>query len=511
MKLQALGVGLTHFPGLSPVLEECAGLIDLLEIEPQTFWFEGGDVGDAFWVNESVLEALTALPFPKLIHGVGFPVGGTEPPDAAQLGALRRCIAALEAPMFSEHLSFNRVRRPDGSLFYTGFLLPPLQTPESVASAVSSIRSLTQHFVLPFAVETGVNYLRPLPGEMPDVAFVAAVVEQADCGILLDLHNLYANQRNGRQPLDEFLAQIPLDRVWELHLAGGHEHEGYWLDAHSGGMPQEVFEAALRLARRLPNLQAIVFEVFPPHMAALGPAGFRRELENMRRIWDARGADLRQIPAPTARRPVASQPLDAGSPVPVSPVEWENALGSLVTRQPAGGRAAHLLAEDPGIEILRKLVDDFRSGVLVRTLPLTTRLLLFEIGLRRLQELLADFFRQNTPELFGSREAAHFGQFLRRHSISVRGFDSILEFELATIQTLMDQQSRTVVFPFDPMPVLRALGEGRIPEVWIEQETEIQITPDEAQVRAGTVSLNPSSHGGAATLPRQHRLLQGGE
>lgn len=61
------------------------------------------------------------------------------------------------------------------------------------------------------------------------------VVESADCGLLLDLHDLFANALNGRQSLDEFLDLAPLDRVWEVHLAGGMEVDGFWLDAHSGG------------------------------------------------------------------------------------------------------------------------------------------------------------------------------------------------------------------------------------------------------------------------------------
>jgi uncharacterized protein len=68
---------------------------------------------------------------------------------------------------------------------------------------------------------------------MPDGVFVGAVAESADCGILLDLHNVFANGVNGRQPVEDFLAQLPLDRVWEIHLAGGFDMEGLWLDAHS--------------------------------------------------------------------------------------------------------------------------------------------------------------------------------------------------------------------------------------------------------------------------------------
>ena len=78
----------------------------------------------------------------------------------------------------------------------------------------------------PFAVEIGVNYLRRRSDELSDGEFVTKVVEGANCGIILDLHNLWTNEMNGRQSIEDFLRQIPLERVWEIHLAGGYEEDG---------------------------------------------------------------------------------------------------------------------------------------------------------------------------------------------------------------------------------------------------------------------------------------------
>jgi len=86
------------------------------------------------------------------------------------------------------------------------------------------------HLPVPFAVETGVNYLQPCAGEMSDGAFVAAVAEAADCGIVLDLHNLWANETERPPAGGAVLAELPLERIWEVHLAGGSEFQGYWLD-----------------------------------------------------------------------------------------------------------------------------------------------------------------------------------------------------------------------------------------------------------------------------------------
>lgn len=82
------------------------------------------------------------------------------------------------------------------------------------------------------------------------------------CGILLDLHNIYCNALNGRQSVEQFLSALPLERVWELHVAGGFEVDGYWLDAHSGAIPPPLHAICAYVVPSLPQLKAIVFELF---------------------------------------------------------------------------------------------------------------------------------------------------------------------------------------------------------------------------------------------------------
>ncbi|MGH9591936.1 MAG: DUF692 domain-containing protein [Bryobacteraceae bacterium] len=342
-----MGVGLVFLSGFEPALEQCAGLLDVLEVEPQTFWFNGAASTDPPQVDRKHLAYLASLPFPKLVHGVGFPIGSTRPPDPRQLPALKETLQALRPPWFSEHLSFNRTRL-EGVEMQTGFLLPPRQTDAGIEAAIQSIRSLKKDLSLPFLIETGVNYLRPLPEEVPDGEFVARVVEGADCGILLDLHNLWANERNGRQGIEDFLEAIPLERVRELHLAGGREHNGLWLDAHSGAMPEGHFDLARNVVRRLPNLGAVIFELFPGHLLEVGHEVFLGQLKLLRRIWDARGSGHKSRPlAPQAPK----TPENAASPE-----EWENTLGALVLGLPASGQLAETLSGDPGVPVMQHLI-----------------------------------------------------------------------------------------------------------------------------------------------------------
>jgi uncharacterized protein (UPF0276 family) len=264
-EVPALGVGVIYSSAIEPLLERRPELFQVVEFEPQTTWIKTPGAARRYRVDEGVLARLSRLPGHKIVHSVGTPVGGTTTPEAAQLELLRVTVASLGSPWLSDHLSFNQT--PE---FATGFFLPPRQTPEGVAMAAASIHALQAALPVPIAVETGVNYLRPRPDELPDGDFVARVVESADCGLLLDLHNIYCNGLNGRQSMDEYVDQLPLERVWEIHLAGGMELEGFWLDAHSGAIPDPLYAIAERIIPRLPNLKAIIFEIFPSFVPVVG-------------------------------------------------------------------------------------------------------------------------------------------------------------------------------------------------------------------------------------------------
>ena len=168
--LPSLGVGLVYAPGLEAVIEAGSSKIDVLEIEPQTMWFKTGSAPDGYRIDYSALDRIKEYPQRKLIHGVGFPVGGTQAPLTDQLTAYIETIVAVEAPWASEHLSFNQAKQGSDT-FNTGFLLPPLQTTDGARMAAENICELKSQLPVPFAFETGVNYLKPRKGEISDGAF----------------------------------------------------------------------------------------------------------------------------------------------------------------------------------------------------------------------------------------------------------------------------------------------------------------------------------------------------
>jgi uncharacterized protein (UPF0276 family) len=447
-----LGVGIIVAPGLDLLWDRISDLIDVLEVEPQTMWrprLEGGWdlVGPAFqWVSDRAI--------PTLAHGVGFPVGGCEPPDPAGVALAAESAARLGAAHWSEHLSYNRVQI-GGKGIDAGFLLPPAQTQAGAESAAEHAAAYQAAAALPFLVETGTNYLQPRPGELRDGAFIAAVAQRADCGILLDLHNLLANQRNGRQPVAGVLAELPLERVLEVHLAGGFELDGYYLDAHVGGPDSELIALAAEVLPRLPNLRALLFEAMPQSLAALGVPGVRAVLTAMHQLWDGRGTELAGrfaqsgesagqfgrdgesagqfgrdgepagqfgrdgelagrlardgelagLLGPAAQLASAAGPAPAAEPTATA--DWERNLAAYTSRacdQPP--------ADDPGICLLRRLADQARLGELTLAQPGLLRSLIARLGTEETEALLLRYLQARPPQRWTAREGAQFASWL---------------------------------------------------------------------------------------------------
>jgi uncharacterized protein len=335
VNIPELGVGLKYIPGIDPILDRYAKALQVLEVGAQT-----------------PQEKISARPIQKVLHGAGVPIGGTRPTEAAQNLSMRRMAEALTSPSARGNddepwvgvpLGFNRFHSPGGEDQESPFLLPLRQTPEGACAAVRSIRALADALQRPVAVEAQANYLCPRNDEMEDGLFLRAVVETADCGIVLNVTNLWTNQSNGRQTAEAFLEQIPLDRVWHLRIPEG----------------DDLFELSHRIVTRLPNLRALILETHPLTFqpAFFKPVQFHRELQFVQKLWERRGTKVRQPascpPAPRViydPRPTAQQ--------------WEDALGRIATGKPPRNDLELSFYEDPGMRILQQRYNSSRSSVL---------------------------------------------------------------------------------------------------------------------------------------------------
>ena len=462
-----LGVGLVYAQSLAPLLEE-RDSVDLLEVEPQVFWL-ASDGPYRYRDSGITLRRLADLPIPKLAHGAGSPIGGSEPFNLASIDRFALDVTTLGAIWASEHLSFNRAHGDDGP-FDVGFPLPPRQTREAGRRIARNVRLMAARMPVPFAFETGVNYLQPRADELSDGHFASMIAEEADCGILLDLHSVWTNERNGRQSVQAFLAELPLDRVVEVHLAGGER-----------AVPEALLDVARRVVPELPELRALVLEVVADRVPLIRLDVVREQIATLRRLWDAR-LSARSGVHRDGRRRIAAR---AGGPTTSTStsqdediVEWESALGALALGRPASGKFAEELAADPGLPILRELVDARRADAAVDSLELTTRLLRLTLGREALQAILEAFWSETTPSPFGADEGVALATFLSGRKLAVPHFAEVLAFEQALLRIHRGGSGEFVRFTCDPVALLGALAEQRLPEDLPFADVEVLLSSD---------------------------------
>jgi len=459
----APGVGLVWWPALAPLVAPGADLVSVLEVEPQAFWELVTRGGHAHYrANEALFDQVAAVQLPKLLHGVGHPFCNVAEDPVDPWPLWRQAVDRLDPLWVSEHLSFNRTTGSQGRIESAGFLLPPPQTSAAVRGAARNIRQFRQRLQRPVAFETGVNYLRPQAGEMGDGEFFAEVSKAADADLLLDLHNLWCNERNGRGSVEAVLEALPLHRVREIHLAGGMEERGFWLDAHSALVPPPLMDLTERLLPQLPALGALIFELLPEHLPAVGLDGVQRQLEQLQALWRRRPPMRWTLPV---FRPEAADEHGDG----VADDEADYAL-ALQLRRLVDALSAPLSSSpdvDPGLRVLQGLIADFRRGALARTLRHTLSLLLSGLGRYETSALLDEYARACPPEPFAAVEAEQFCDWLQGLLPRLRGrmplLAEVLAFEQALVRVTRNGTTSTLQWSVDPSTLLGILAAGQAP------------------------------------------------
>ena len=204
--------------------------LDWVEIIPENFLTFGGR-------SQAALDA-TRERWRVLPHGTALNVGGPDPLDDEYLEKLAALVKRLDAPFFSDHLCYSRL---DG--VYLHDLLPLPFTEAAVEHVVPRVREVMRRIERPFLLENPSYYAR-MPGQtLDEAAFLRAVVEEADCGLLLDVNNVYVNAQNHGYDPRAFIDALPLERVVQVHLAGHERTERAVIDTHGAPVPAPVWDA----------------------------------------------------------------------------------------------------------------------------------------------------------------------------------------------------------------------------------------------------------------------------
>jgi len=292
-----LGVGCSLFPTRPEILGELRDLIDFVELGPdglsQQVEAGGGRTTLRFLpdVLERAFRAIDGLPV--IVHGVELSIGTASGWNDAYVAILDEFRAKKPFRWHSEHLGYMLAEHANGERFHSGVPLPLPFTQEAVDVVAPRADLLAQRYGVPFLLENAVWYMPDLPADpgWDEITFLNRVVEQSSCGLLLDLFNLYCNSVNLGFDLRTALSRLHLERVVEVHVAGGRTEGDFLLDSHSERVPGPVWDALEWVVQHAPNLAGVVYEVLEQAYDPLGTRAMRQDLCIAREIWSrGRGA-----------------------------------------------------------------------------------------------------------------------------------------------------------------------------------------------------------------------------
>ncbi|MFK0086995.1 DUF692 domain-containing protein [Pseudomonas sp. NPDC090755] len=249
--LQGAGLGLRR--ALMPeLLAMDATAVDFLECAPDNWIAVGGHYGEGL--------ARLAERFPLSCHGLSLSLGGPAPLDRGLLRRTRQFLDRHDVALFSEHLSYSA---DDGQLYD---LLPLPFTEEAVRHVAARIRQGQDALGRRIAVENISYYAAPYQA-LSEIDFLCAVLEEADCDLLLDVNNLFVNAINHGYDTSRYLAALPAQRVVYLHVAGHYdEAPDLKIDTHGASVKADVWNLLDQAYQRfgpLPTLLERDFN-FPP-------------------------------------------------------------------------------------------------------------------------------------------------------------------------------------------------------------------------------------------------------
>lgn len=241
MRAPFLGVGVglrpTHYADILRAPDPSALGVDWLEVTSENFMVPGGR-------PLRVLDEVCAR-FPVALHGVSLNVGSVDPLDDEYLARLAELARRVEPAWLSDHLCWTGVT---GHNLHD--LLPLPHTDEALRHVSERVTRVQEGLGRRIALENVSSYAAFRADQMPEWEFLAAVAERADCGILLDLNNVFVSAHNHGLDAHKYVDALPSARIFEIHLAGPSESGELLVDTHDSPVREEVWRLYERALRR---------------------------------------------------------------------------------------------------------------------------------------------------------------------------------------------------------------------------------------------------------------------
>ncbi|MEK7468880.1 MAG: DUF692 domain-containing protein [Planctomycetota bacterium] len=251
----------------------------ILKKRPRVDWFEvlSENYMDTDGRPMRILEQVAAR-YPVALHGVSLSIGSTDPLDFEYLKKLKRLAEKVQAQWLGDHVCWTGVAGRNGH-----DLLPVPLNEETLKHIVKRIRTVQDFLERPLILENASTYVTFANSTMPEQEFIARMSEDADCGLLLDVNNVYVSCRNHDWDPWAYLEGIPYHRVTQIHLAGHTDNGTHCIDTHNARVVDEVWKYYAEVHRRTGGRATLLewdadIPSFPEvHAEVLKAKKFRRE------------------------------------------------------------------------------------------------------------------------------------------------------------------------------------------------------------------------------------------
>jgi len=257
---------------------------EILDIYPPVDWFE--IISENFMVPGgrplAILEEIRNH-YPIALHGVSLSIGSTDPLNADYLRELDSLARRFEPAWISDHLCWTGV---GGHNLHD--LLPLPYTEEALEHVVGRVRQVQDVLGRRVLLENVSTYLQYRQSAMPEWEFMSRVVERADCGILLDVNNVFVSAFNHGFSAVDYMDRLPVARVHQFHLAGYSDKGAFLHDTHDHSVSTAVWDLYAYAVRRFgPLSTSVEWDDHIPPFAIL-----QAEADRARRICEGLNRDI---------------------------------------------------------------------------------------------------------------------------------------------------------------------------------------------------------------------------
>jgi uncharacterized protein (UPF0276 family) len=289
-------IGLLYSSAAPSVIDAAGALVESLDVTPERFFYDlGPDHATRFHRVDGALRELQRHAAGRHTsgHGTGLSLPTDRPLDEALLDVVDGVAETIGFAWYSEHLTSFVTMRGDVPNAHAGRGLRVPYDDDVLTLLAAKVERVQERLGMRLLLENPAVF-SPGPGcDYREPEFLNELARRTGCGVLLDLHNLYVNERNNHEDCDDYLELLDLDNVVEIHVSGGTELFGGHRDSHPAVTPPRVWELAADYLPAMPSLVSVIVEFHESCVDRTVVPNLVAELERMHEIVD-------EVPTATA-------------------------------------------------------------------------------------------------------------------------------------------------------------------------------------------------------------------